>query len=150
MRAANDNDKESLVARRRRTAFPAITAEQAQQALHILVQDGRIAVRDVSKALARREKLVRELRRRLSALGDDVAGAVNRAAREGVSRKTRRALRRGARKAITEAQRTARQAQGQYLAAIRRLSKASRAKVREVRKSSGVKAAIAAAKKLAG
>ncbi|MGE5276400.1 MAG: hypothetical protein ACM3SU_05355 [Acidobacteriota bacterium] len=133
------------MARRRRTALPKITAEQAQQALHIMVQDGRIAVRDVSKALARREKLVRELRSRLSALGDDVAGAVNRA----VPGKTRRALRRGARKAITEAQRTARRAQGQYLAAIRRLSKASRAKVREVRKSSGVKAAIAAAKKLA-
>jgi len=145
MRAANDNDKESLVARRRRTALPKITAEQAQQALHILVHDGRIAAREVSRALAKREKLVRELRSRLSALGGDVAGAVNRA----VPGKTRRVLRRRARKAITQAQRTARQAQGQYLAAIRRLSKASRAKVREVRKSSGVKAAIAAAKKLA-
>lgn len=135
--------------RRRRTGFPKISAEQAQQALHILVQDGRIAAREVSKALARREKLVRELRARLSALGDDVAGAVNRGAREAIAPKTRRRLRRRARKAITQAQRTARRAQGKYLAAIRRLSKASRAKVREVRKSSGVKAAIAAAKKLA-
>jgi len=137
------------VARRRRTAFPKISAEQAQQALHILVQDGRIAAREVSKALARREKLVRELRTRLSALGEEVAGAMSRAAKKGLPPKTRRALGRGARKAITQAQRTARRAQGQYLAAIRRLSKASRAKVREVRKSSGVKAAIAAAKKLA-
>lgn len=112
--------------------------------------DGRIAAREVSKALARREKLVRELRTRLSALGEEVAGAVGRAAREGLPPKTRRALRRRAGKAITQAQRTARRAQGKYLAAIRRLSRASRAKVREVRKSSGVKAAIAAARKLAG
>lgn len=136
--------------KRRRTELPRISAEQARQALHILVSDGRIAAREVSKALARRERLVRELRTRLSALGEEVAGAVARAAKDGLSPRNRRALRRRAGKAITAAQRAARQAQGKYLGAIRRLSKASRAKVKAIRKTSGVKAAISAAKKMAG
>ncbi|MGH9368194.1 MAG: hypothetical protein ACRD3M_11030 [Thermoanaerobaculia bacterium] len=139
--------------RRRRTRLPAITAEQARMALNILMTDGRIAAREVARALARREKLVRELRRRLAALGESAAGAVARAARKRplpkLTPRRRRAVRRRARKAITRAQRVARQAQGRYLGAIRGLSETSRAKVREIRKSSGVKAAIAAAKKLA-
>jgi hypothetical protein len=135
------------VKRRKASALPGISADQARQALHILVAEGRIAAAEVSRALKRREKLVRELRARLSSLGEEVA----RAAREAApSRKTRAAVRRRAATAITAAQRAARQAQGQYLGAIRRLSKASRAKVREIRKSDGVRAAIAAAKKLAG
>lgn len=140
--------------RRKQTRLPAISAEQARQVLAILVTDGRLAAREISRALARREKLVRELRQRLSALGDEVSRAAIRAARDArIPRLTagqKKALRRRAGKAITKAQRAARQAQGQYLGAIRRLSKASRAKVREIRKSSGVKAAIAAARKLAG
>ncbi len=127
---------------RKRTGLPAISAEQARQALHILVSDGRLAAREVAKALARREKLVRDLRQRLNALGEEIKGALPDA-------RQRRAIRRQAGKAITAAQRAARQAQGQYLGAIRQLSKASRAKVRKIRKSSGVKAAIAAAKKMA-
>ncbi len=140
--------------RRRQTRLPAISAEQARQVLAILVTDGRLAAREISRALARREKLVRELRQRLSALGEEVSRAAVRAARDArlprPTARQKKTLRRGAGKAITSAQRTARQAQGRYLGAIRRLSKASRAKVREIRKSSGVKAAIAAAKKLAG
>ena len=135
--------------RRKRTGLPKISADQARQALQILVEDGRIAAREVSRALARREKLVRELRQRLATLGDEGSEAIRRAARTSLSPATRQALRRGASTAITAAQRAARQAQGRYLGAIRQLSKASRAKVREIRKSSGVKAAIAAAKKLA-
>lgn len=126
--------------------LPRISAEEARQALHVLVAEGRIAGREVVKALARREKLVRDLRQRLTSLGEDVASAVSRAmptARE------RKAFRKSAGKAITAAQRTARQAQGQYLGAIRQLSKASRAKVKAIRKNSGVQAAIAAARKMA-
>ena len=138
--------------KRRKTAMlPRISAEQARQALHVLVAEGRIAAREVANALARREKLVRELRSRLTALGEDAVGAMDRAARgAGVSLSTRRAVRRRARVAITAAQKSARQAQGRYLGAIRRLSKASRARIREIRKRQGVQAAIAAAKKLAG
>jgi hypothetical protein len=133
--------------RKRTTGLPAITAEQARQALQILVADGRIAAREVSRALARREKLVRELRERLTVLGEEISRAARGAK---LTRREKKALRKGARRAITQAQLAARRAQGQYLAAIRGLSKASRAKVREIRKSSGVKSAIAAARKLAG
>jgi hypothetical protein len=130
--------------------LPRISTEQARQVLHILISDGRIAANEVSRALARREKLVKELRQRLASLGENLGGAVARAAAPVSTAKNRKALRRRAGKAITAAQRTARQAQGRYLGAIRRLSKASRAQIRTIRKSSGVKAAIAAAKKLAG
>ena len=133
--------------RRNRMGLPRISAEEARQALHVLIADGRIAAREVQNALARREKLVHDLRQRLNALGEDVALAM---ARSPIGTPAgRKALRRKAGKAITAAQRTARQAQGRYLGAIRQLSKASRAKVREIRKSSGVAAAIAAARKMA-
>jgi hypothetical protein len=139
--------------RRKSKGLPGISAEEARQALHVLIAEGRIAGREVVKALARREKIVRELRQRLSSLGEDVAVAASRAARK-ASRALptageRKAFRKRAGKAITAAQRAARQAQGQYLAAIRRLSKASRARVKSIRKSSGVQASIAAAKKMA-
>ena len=132
--------------KRNTKGLPRISAEEARQALHVLVAEGRIASREVVKALARREKLVRELRQRLSSLGEDVASAVSRALPTASDRKE---FRKSAGKAITAAQRAARRAQGQYLGAIRRLSKASRAKVKAIRKSSGVRAAIAAARKMA-
>lgn len=135
--------------RRKRTQLPRISAEQARQALHVLVAEGRLAAAEVSRALARREHLVRDLRARLASLGEGASGAIGRAVAEAASPARRRAAKKTARRAITAAQRAARQAQGQYLGAIRRLSKASRAKVREIRKKEGVKAAIAAAKKLA-
>jgi hypothetical protein len=150
MRRLTEESKGVIVKRRKTTALPRISAEQARQALHVLVAEGRIAAREVTKALARREKLVRELKSRLTALGEDAVGVMERAARAGVSPGTRRAVKRRARVAITAAQRAARQAQGRYLGAIRQLSKASRARVREIRKRQGVQAAIAAAKKLAG
>lgn len=136
--------------KRNRQGLPKISAEEARQALHVLIAEGRIAGREVVKALARREKLVRDLRQRLTSLGEDVAGAVSRAASGAMpTAAERKALRKRAGKAITAAQRAARQAQGQYLGAIRQLSKASRARIRAIRKSSGVQAAIAAAKKMA-
>jgi hypothetical protein len=141
--------KELSVQKRKQSGLPRISAEQARQALQILIEDGRIAAREVSKALARRERLVRELRQRLATLGEEGSEAFRQAARSRLSAGTRRAVQRRARTAITAAQRAARQAQGRYLGAIRQLSRASKAKVREIRKNSGVKAAIAAAKKLA-
>jgi len=133
--------------RSNRTSLPRISAEQARQVLNVLIADGRIAAREVSRALARRDKLVRDLRQRLNALGEDAAGMLSRSPLATAG--GRRALRKKASRAITTAQRAARQAQGKYLGAIRQLSKASRAKVKEIRKSSGVQAAIAAAKKMA-
>jgi len=106
----------------------------------MLVEDGKIAARDVTNALKRREKTIRDLRARLSALGDDVAAAVAKTAARDAPK---------ARRAISRAQRTARQAQGRYLGAIRRLSKQARARVKAIRAESGIDAAIRAAAKLA-
>lgn len=117
-----------------------LSAHQSAMALQMLIQDGKIAARDVAAALQRREKTVRELRARLSALGEEVAASVAKTAAREAPR---------ARRAITRAQRSARQAQGRYLGAIRRLSKQARARVKAIRAESGVDAAIRAAAKLA-
>ena len=121
-----------------------LSAEHATAALQMLIEEGKIAVADVARALKRREALIREVRARLAALESASAPTARRLAAAG-----RRAARRAApkaRKAITRAQRLARQAQGRYLAAIRTLSKEARAKIQQVRKESGVDAAIKAAR----
>ena len=123
-----------------------VTADHAAVALRLLIEEGKIAAGDVTRALQRREKTIRELRRRLAALEGASMPAARRLASAG-RRAVRRALPR-ARKAITHAQRVARQAQGHYMAAIRRLSAEARAKVREIRAQSGVEAAIQAARKM--
>ena len=117
-----------------------LSAHQASMALQMLVEDGKIAAKDVTAALKRREKIIRELRARLSTLGEDFAGSVVKTAAREAPR---------ARRAITQAQRRARQAQGRYLAAIRKLSRQARAQVRDIRAKSGVDAAIRAAAKMA-
>ena len=82
-----------------------------------------------------------ELRiRGTNTLGEDFAGSVVKTAAREAPR---------ARRAITQAQRRARQAQGRYLAAIRKLSRQARAQVRDIRAKSGVDAAIRAAAKMA-
>lgn len=117
-----------------------LSASHASLALQMLIDDGKIAAKDVTAALKRREKTIRDLRARLSALGEDVAASVAKtAAREGPR----------ARRAISRAQRAARQAQGRYLGAIRRLSKQARVRVRAIRAESGIDAAIRAAMKMA-
>ena len=116
-----------------------LSAHHASLALQMLIEDGKVAARDVSAALKRREKTIRDLRARLSALGEDVAASVSKAAaRE----------RPKARRAISRAQRRARRAQGRYLGAIRQLSKQARTRVKAIRAESGVDAAIRAAAKM--
>ena len=117
-----------------------LSAHHASLALQMLVEDGKIAAKDVSAALKRREKTIRDLRARLSALGEDVAATVAKTAAREAPR---------ARRAITQAQRRARQAQGRYLASIRKLSRQARAQVKAIRAKSGVDAAIRAAAKMA-
>jgi hypothetical protein len=124
-----------------------LSAEHAAAALQLLIDDGKVAISDVTRALRRREQLIRDLRARLSALEAAARPAATRLAKA-----SRRAVRRAqpqARRALTRAQKLARQAQGRYLAAIRGLSKEARAKVQAIRKSSGVAAAIKAARSLA-
>jgi hypothetical protein len=124
-----------------------LSAEHAAAALQLLIEDGKVAASDVTRALRRREELIRDLRARLSALEEAARPAAKRLAK--ASRRVARSARPQARRAVSRAQKLARQAQGRYLAAIRSLSKEARVKVQAIRKSSGVVAAIKAARSLA-
>ena len=84
-----------------------------------------------------------EFRRILRPAGHRVRGHKGEPARQRAARDAAPK----ARKAITRAKRIARQAQGRYLAAIRTLSKDAKAKIQQIRKESGVDAAIKAALK---
>ena len=139
-------ETEDRVRRKTRKALN-LSAHHAGMALQMLVEEGKIAAGDVARALKNREKMIKELREKLAALEASARPMARRLASAG-----RKAVRRAApraRKAITRAQRAARQAQGRYMAAVRRLSDDARVKVREIRKESGVDAAIKAAMKMA-
>jgi len=116
-------------------------------ALQMLVEDGKIATRDVLNALKRREATVADLKARLAALGEE-AGPMTRRLEAAGRRAASRAPRK-ARKAISRAQRAARQAQGRYMSAVRTLSKQARARIKAIREKSGVDVAIREAKRLA-
>jgi ParB-like chromosome segregation protein Spo0J len=124
-----------------------LSAEHAAVALQLLIEDGKVAAADVTKALKNREKLIKDLRSRLSALEKAARPMARRIARAG--RKAARRAAPKARKAVSRAQKAARRAQGRYMAAVRRLSKDARARVKTIRKQSGVDAAIRAALKMA-
>ena len=124
-----------------------VTAHHAVIALNMLVQEGKIVAADIAGALKRREKLMQDLREKLSSLEKASAPVARRVASAG--RDAVRRARPRARKAISRAQKVARRAQGRYMAAVRRLSEDARVKIREIRKQSGVDAAIKAATKMA-
>ncbi len=140
---------------RRRKSTVALSADQAQKALAVLIQEGKLTAREVLKALQRRDRLIRALRDGLAALGEEAGRVGKRLFRAGaLSIKARRSgtatpkvARRKPR--ISAATRKKFQTQGRYMAALRNLSKGSRAKIKAIRKKSGVEAAIAAAKEMA-
>ena len=138
---------------RHRKASLALSAEQARQALTVLVQEGKLAASEVRRALGRRDRLVRALRASLAALGEDVGKLGKKAWNAGslpilagIGRITKRRAVRRAKPRISAATRKLYQQQGRYMAALRNLSKEQRAKVKAIREKSGVRAAIAAAK----
>ena len=119
------------------------TAEHAAHALHILVADGKLAAKDVASALKRREGMIQELRKRLAALEHGVASGLA-GARRAVSRSAGKKPKRR----VSPARRAALRLHGKYLGTVRPLSKANRAKVKAIRETKGVRAAIAAARKM--
>jgi hypothetical protein len=121
-----------------------LSPDRAAQAVSILIHEGKLKLRDLVRALKRREKMVSELRARLASLGEGSGNGRRKGRRQKRAGKQRKTAKR-----ISKRQRAARQAQGRYLGAIRRLSKADRTKVKAIRAKSGVKVAIAAAKKMA-
>jgi len=139
---------------RRRRSFLALSGDEAQAALGFLIQEGKLAAGEVRKALQRRDRLVRALRASLAALEAGVVGVGRRVLKDrslpmGGTREAakRRAVRRKPR--ISVATRKMYQQQGRYMAAVRQLPKAARAKVKAIREKSGVRSAIAAAKRMA-
>jgi hypothetical protein len=135
---------------RRRRPILTLTGEQAHQAFALLVDEGKLAVGEVWKALGRRDRLIRQLRKRLSAL-EEGAGIVGKQLGDRASRQARTVTRKVARRKpkISAATRKLYQQQGRYMAALRPLSKEQRAKIKALREKAGVKTAIAAAHSLA-
>ena len=138
---------------RHRKASLGLSAEQARQALTVLIQEGKLAAGEVRKALQRRDRLIRALRGSLAALETGAVSVGKWLSKGSVSmaRKARPARRRVARRKprISAATRKMYQQQGRYMAALRQLSKQARAKIKAIREKSGVRAAIAAAKRMA-
>jgi len=123
-----------------------LSPDRAAQAVSILVHEGKLKLQDLTRALDRRDKMIGDLRARLASLEESASGKIRRRRRgPGKARRTRP---RKIAKKISKARRAAQQAQGRYLGAIRRLSKADRAKVKAIREKSGVRVAIAAAKRM--
>jgi hypothetical protein len=119
-----------------------ITADRAAHVLQILISDGKVAAKDVTNALKRREHLIHELRQRLLALEQGAVSAVEDKGRK-VARKVTRKKRR-----MSPARLAALRLNGRYMGHVRQLSKAQKASVKKIRAKSGVRAAIAAAKKM--
>jgi hypothetical protein len=128
------------------------SGEHARQALAVLIQEGKLAASEVKKALQRRDRLVRALRASLAALESgavkvgrqfkDSPFAIGRRAKAAKSPTKRRKPR------LSPATRRMYQQQGRYMAAVRQLPNGDRAKVKAIREKSGVRSAIAAAKRM--
>jgi hypothetical protein len=126
----------------RKVRFPELSHADAVSALKWLVTTKRITVHEIAGALRKRDELVREIRARLMALGGEGARFLTSVA--ALRRSTTRRRRRVSAKA-----RAAWRAQGRYMAAVKMLPKAARAKVRAIRKAKSIEAAIAEARRIA-
>jgi hypothetical protein len=132
----------------------ALSEEHARAALAVLIQEGKLRAGEVQKALQRRNRLIRDLRAKLAALEAAVVKAGRQVLKNGffpMAGKRKTAKRRAARRKprISAATRKIYQQQGRYMAALRPLPKTARAKIKTIREKSGVRAAIAAAKRMA-
>ena len=118
-----------------------ITADRAAHVLHILISEGKLTAKHVSDALKRREQLIHELRTKLAGLvgGKDGPFPAKKSRRK-VTRKKRR---------MSPARRAALRLNGKYMGHVRRLSTAQKATVKKIRETKGVRAGIAAAKRMA-
>jgi hypothetical protein len=123
-----------------------LSTDRAAHALHVLITDGKIAASDVTKALKRREQMIRELQQRLDALlGVKDGPSPIKKRRQRVARMVERK----AKRRMSGTRRAALKLHGKYLGHIRMLPKAAKAKVKKIRGTAGVHAAIKAARKMA-
>jgi hypothetical protein len=119
----------------------AVTDQQARQILAVLLLERKINPRDARLALARYRKRIAQLRAELAHLGGDGPFPGPTRAKRSTSRAARP-------KRISPKRRKAMRQQGVYLAAVRPLKPSDRAKVKAVRQEKGLKAAMAAAKRM--
>jgi hypothetical protein len=129
---------------RRKAPFPKLAAEDALAALRWLHATGVVTAKQIASALRKRQELVDEIRRRLEELGGRGARFLTSVAALRRPTSPRRRRRKASAKAVA-----AWKAQGQYMAAVRRLSKADRLKVKKIREAKGVAAATNAARRMA-
>jgi hypothetical protein len=125
---------------------------QARQVLAMLLSEGKIKESDIRVALAGHRNRVEELRAELRRLeGGDGPFPMDRIKDRRPPPEAMKAspVRRRA-KRVSPKRRRAMQQQGRYLGAVRQLSPADRAKVKEVRAEKGFAAAIAEARRLMG
>jgi hypothetical protein len=131
------------VAGRKKAPLPKLSAEDALAALRWLHATGVVTAKQIAGALRKREELVEEIRQRLEALGGHGARFLTGVA---ALKRPPAAIRR--RRKISVRAQAVWRAQGRYMAAVRRLSKANRAKVKRIREAKGVAEAIAAARRM--
>jgi hypothetical protein len=134
--------KENCLKRNARTTLK-ISADRAAHALHLLIADGKIAAKDVTNALKRREAMISDLRKRLIALEQGAISGIGATGRELARTATRK------RRKMSPARLAALRLNGSYMGYVRRLSKAQKASLKKIRETKGVRAAIAAARKIA-
>jgi hypothetical protein len=118
-----------------------LSATEAQYVLSYLIDRRRIRPADVDAALRSRRDEVRDLRARLEALG--VGSSAGRKLR--ASRPAPRQRRRGR---LSPRVRALRRQQGRYMALVRGLSAAEKAKVRAAREKQGMASALRVAASL--
>jgi hypothetical protein len=120
-----------------------VTDQQARQILAVLISERKIRERDARLALARYRKRIDQLRAELRLLegGDGPFPIRGRA-----ERRTNPAAARP--KRVSPKRRKAMRRQGHYLAAVRPLKPADRAKVKVTRQEKGFAAAVAEARRL--
>jgi hypothetical protein len=122
---------------------PKSTASYAQRALRALLSTGKITESQISAALRAWEKRVEDLKREIAALTGQAAAPPRGARRPARRRRSGRRLK------LTPQGRASLRMQGRYMAAVRVLPQSARARIRAIREKSGVKAAIAEAKRMA-
>jgi hypothetical protein len=132
------------MAGRKKAPFPKLSAEDALATLRWLHATGVVTAKQIAGALRKRKELVEEIRRRLEELGGRGARFLTSVAelRRPPTPKRRR-------RKVSPNARAAWKAQGRYLGAVRQLSKANRIKVKAIRETKGIRAALSAAKELA-
>lgn len=118
-----------------------LTPTQAHYVLTRLLEEGRVRAHLVASTLDARDREIKSLRERLATL-ESLGGPARRGRRSAGAATRKRKL--------SPQVRALRRQQGKYMGFVRRLKPAQKAKVRAVRETKGLPAAIRLASSMAG